>query len=186
MARWYLLSSREWQSLHFTHVPWHDSWHTQSYPYLPLITSDVRRKSKYTTNYPRTHSDFRSRDSSISIAWEILMTNNHLVFSRTLFSNMFYVLWLISHILWPVKRDHLTEHILVLVYYHSHDNNRLGTFRIVFFYASRFYYPNHTFDNSGRITIHGCFLKLNMHRNNKMIKQCLIIYITNIISEYNV
>ena len=40
---------------------------TQSYPYLSLITSDVRRKSKHTTNHPRTHSDFRSRDSSISI-----------------------------------------------------------------------------------------------------------------------
>ena len=74
------------------------------------------------------------------------MTNNHVVFSwadrsKTLFSKMFYVLWLISHILWPVKYDHLTEHILVLVYCHSYDNNWLGTFRIVFFYTSRFYYP---------------------------------------------
>ena len=152
---------------------------------MPLITSDVRCKSKHTTNHPRTHSHFKSRDSTISVAWEILMTNNHVVFSwmdwsRTLFSNMFYVLWLISHILWPVKYDHLTEYILVLVYCLSHDNNPLGTFRIVFFYASRFYYPNHALDNSGRITIHGCFIKLNMHKNIKMIKQCLIIYILNI------
>ena len=121
----------------------HDPWHTQSYLYLPLITSDVRRKSKYTINHPRTHNDFRSRDSSISVVWEILMTNSHVVFSwadrsRTLFFNMFYVLWLITHILWLVKYGHLTEHMLVLVYCHSHSNNRLGTFRIVFFYASRF------------------------------------------------
>ena len=107
------------------------------------------------------------------------MTNNHVIFSwadcsRTLFSNMFYVLWLISHILWPVKRDHLIEYILVLVYCHSYDNNRLGTFRIVFFYTSMFYYPNHVFNNLSRITIHGCFIKLNMHRNNNIIKQCLI------------
>ena len=97
---------------------------------------------------------------------------------------MFNSFWLITLILWPVKHDHLTQYILVLVYYHFHDNNRLETFRIVFFYASRFYYPNHAFDNSGRITIHGCFIKLNMHRNNKMIKQCVIIYISNIKSEY--
>ena len=97
--------------------------------------------------------------------------------SKALFFNMFYVLWLISHILWPVKRDYLIEYILVLIYCHSHNNNRLGTFRIIFFYASRFYYPNHVFDNSDRITIHGRFIKLNMHRNNKMIKQCFIIYI---------
>ena len=145
---------------------------TQSYPYLPLCYEHVRRTSKYTINHPRTHSDFRSRDSSTSFAWEILMTNNHVVVSwadrsRTLFSNTFYVLWSISNILWPVKRDHLTEHILVLIYCHSHDNNRLGTFRIVFVYASRFYYPNHVFDNSGRITIHRRFINLNMHRNNK-------------------
>ena len=114
----------------------------------------------------------RSRDSSISVAWEILVTNHHVVFSwadrsRTLFSNTFYALWLISHIIWPIKHDHLTEHILVLVYCHSHGNNWLGTFRMIFFHASRFYYPNHVFDNSGRITIHGRFIKLNMHRNNK-------------------
>ena len=86
----------------------------------------------------------------VKVVWEIFMTNNHVVFSwvdrsRTLFSNMFYVLWLISHILSPVKRDHLTDYILVLVYCPSYDNNRLGTFRIVFFYASRFYYRNHVF-----------------------------------------
>ena len=91
-----------------------------------------------------------------------------------------YVLWLISHILWSVKQDHLTEYILVLVYCHSHNNNRLGIFRIGFFYASRFYYPNHVFDNLSRITIHGRFIKLIMHRNNNEIKQCLIIYISNI------
>ena len=155
------------------------------------LLATLARKSKYTINHPRTHSDFRSRDSGISIAWEILMTNNHVVFSwadrsKTPFSNMFYVLWLTSHIPWPVKRDHLTEYILVLVYCHFYDNNRLETFRIVFFYASRFYYINHAFDNSGRITIHGRFIKLNMHRNNKMIKQCLIKYISNIKSGYNV
>ena len=104
---------------------------------VPETGRDISRKSKYTTNHPRTHSDFRSRDLSISVAWEILVTNQHVVFSwadrsRTLFSNMLYVLWLIFHILWSVKRDHLIEHILVLVYCHSHDNNRLGTFRIVF------------------------------------------------------
>ena len=115
---------------------------------------------------------------------------NHVVFShadrfKTLFTNMFYVLWLISHILWPVKHDHLTEYVLVLIYCHSHDNNWLQKFRIVFFYTSRFYYPNHVFDNLGRITIHGCFINLNMHRNNKMIKQCFIIYISNIKSGYN-
>ena len=152
-------------SLHFTHVSQYDSWHTQSYSYMPLITNDIRRKSKYTMNHPRTHSDFRSRNSSISIAGEILMTNNRVVFSwanhfRTLLSNMFYVLWLIFHILWLVKHDHLTEYILVLVYCHCHDNNRLGTFRIVFFYASRFYYPSYVFDNFSRITIHG-------HSSNK-------------------
>ena len=122
----------------FLYVSQHDSWHTQSHSYLPLIINDVRRVSKYMRNHPRVHSDFRSRDSSISVAWEILMSNNHVLFSwadrsRTLFSNMFYVLWLISHILWPVKRDYLTEYILVLVYCHSHDNNRLGAFRMVFF-----------------------------------------------------
>ena len=119
------------------------------------------------------------------------MTNNHVIFSwadrsRTPFSNMFYALLLISHIIWPVKRDHLTEYILVLVYCLSHNNNQLGTFRIIFFYASKFYYPNHAFDNSRRITIHECFIKLNMHRNNKVIKQCLIIYISNIKSGYNI
>ena len=120
-----------------------------------------------------------------------LWSFNHVVFSqvdrsKTLFSNMFYVLWLISYILWPVKYDHLTKYILVLVYCHSHDNNWLGTFRMVFFYASRFYYPNYAFDNSGIITIHGCFIKSYMHRNNKMIKQCLILFISNIKSGYNV
>ena len=95
-----------------------------------------------------------------------------------------HVLYTLIDISYPMtsKRDHLTEYTLVLVYCHSHDNNRLGTFKIVFFYALRFYYQNHTFDNSGRITIHGCFIKLNMQRNNKMIKQCLIIYI----SKYNI
>ena len=132
---------------------------------MPLITNDVRRKSKYTMNHMGTHSNFKSRDSSISIAWEILMTNNHVVFSwmdrsRKFPSNMFYVPWLITHILWPVKYDHLTEYILVLVYCHSYDSKRPETFRILFFYASRFYYPNHAFDNLSRIIIHGCFIKL--------------------------
>ena len=36
-------------------------------------------------------------------------------------------------------------------------HNRLGKFRIVFLYASRFYYPNHVFGNLSKITIHGGF-----------------------------
>ena len=70
LIKWSLISSLFSRAAipHFTHVPQHDSWHTQSYPYLPLITSDVRHKLKYTINHPRTHSDFRSRDSSISVA----------------------------------------------------------------------------------------------------------------------
>ena len=97
---------------------------------------------------------------------------NHVVFSqadhsKTLFSNIFYVLWLKSHILWPVKHNHLTEYILVLIYCYSCDNNRLGTFRMIFFYASKFYYPNHVFDNISRITIHKCLINLNMYKDNK-------------------
>ena len=32
------------------------------------------------------------------------------------------------------------NNILILIYYHSHDNNRLGTFRITFLLSLRFYY----------------------------------------------
>ena len=142
----------------------HDSWHTQSYSYLSLCYEHVRRMSKYTRNHLRTHSDFRSRDSSISVVWEILMTNNHVVFSwadrsDTLFSNTYLCNfdWY-PYIPWPVKHDHLPEHILVLICCYSHNNNRLRMFRIVFLYASRFYYPNHVFGNSSRMTIHGCFI----------------------------
>ena len=65
--------------------------------YLSLCYEHVRRMSKYTKNHLIIHSDFRSRDSSISIAWVILVTILYVVFSfkvdrsNTLFTNMNYV-----------------------------------------------------------------------------------------------
>ena len=121
-------------SLHLCFLAWF-----VAYPYLSLCYEYVRRTSRYTKNHLRPYSDFRSMDSSINIAWVILPTNSYVVFSlkwidpiHCLLTYIMY-LWLISHILWPVKQDHLIEYILVLVYYHSQDNNRLGIFRIVFF-----------------------------------------------------
>lgn len=63
--------------------------HTQSY-----IMNDARPMLKYTNPYLRIHSDLRSRDSSIIIAWETLMAFKHLMFSwtdrsNTLSSNMY-------------------------------------------------------------------------------------------------
>ena len=100
LIKWPVISfsliEREWQSLHFTHVSQHDSRYTQSYPYLSLCYEHVRRMSKYRRNHLRSHSDFRSRVSSISIVWVILVTILCSILikvdrSNTLFSNMYYV-----------------------------------------------------------------------------------------------
>ena len=73
-GRWYLLSSWEGQSLHFImflnetrSIPNHNH-------ICHSVTSNVRRMSKHTRNHLRDHNDFRSRDSSINIVWETLMT----------------------------------------------------------------------------------------------------------------
>ena len=166
-GRWYLLSYQEGQSLHF--IMFLNETHSiLNHIYIcHSVTSNVRRMSKHTGNHLRNHNDFRFRDSSISIVWETLMTfPNHVVFSlvdrsHTLFSNMCLCdLDWYRYILWPVKHDHLSEHILVLIHCHSHGNSRLGKFRIAFLYASRFYYANHVFGNLSRITIHGGFILL--------------------------
>ena len=146
--------------------------------FIPLLTlCNKLQQSKYTINHLRTHNDFRSRDSSISVVWEILMTNYCAIFSwmdrsDILFSNTYLCNsdWY-HYIPWPVKYDYLSEYMLVLICCYSHNNNRLGMFRTVFLYASRFYYPNHIFDNSSRITIHWRFIQLYKHKNNKETKK---------------
>ena len=51
-------------------------------------------------------------------------------------------IYVLSDIPYPqsVKHDYQLSNILILIYYHSYDNNRLGTFRIVFRSSLRFYY----------------------------------------------